>query len=79
VSPLRDKYISAFKRLYDKDLTVGVIHAGLECGIISSKAPGLDIISVGPNMYDIHSPDEHLDLASCERVFNVLLDVVKNS
>jgi len=78
-SPLRDKYISAFKRLYDKDLTVGVIHAGLECGIISSKAPGLDIISVGPNMYDIHSPDEHLDLASCERVFNVLLDVVRNS
>ena len=79
VSPLRDTYISSFKRLYGKDLTVGVIHAGLECGIISSKAPGLDIISVGPNMYDIHSPDEHLDLASCERVFNVLLDVVKNS
>ncbi len=79
VSPLRDKYISAFKRLYGKDLTVGVIHAGLECGIISSKIPGLDIISVGPNMHDIHSPCEHLDLASTECVWRVLLDVVTNA
>jgi dipeptidase D len=58
-------------------MTVGVIHAGLECGLISSKTPGLDIISIGPNMHDIHSPDEHLDLASTERVWNVLLEVVK--
>ena len=72
VSPLRDKYISAFKELYGNDLTVGVIHAGLECGILSSKMNGMDIISIGPNMYDIHSPNEHLDLASCERIWNVL-------
>ncbi len=77
-SPLRDKYIASFKKLYGKDLTVGVIHAGLECGILSSKTPRLDIISVGPNMHDIHSPNEHLELASCERVWNVLLDVVRN-
>lgn len=77
VSPLRDAYISAFKRLYGTEMTVGVIHAGLECGLISSKTPGLDIISVGPNMHDIHSPDEHLDLASTERVWNVLLEVVR--
>lgn len=76
-SPLRDAYISAFKRLYGTDVTVGVIHAGLECGLISSKIPGLDIISVGPNMHDIHSPDEHLELASTERVWSVLLEVVK--
>lgn len=76
-SPLRDSYIAAFKKLYGRDMTVGVIHAGLECGLISSKTPGLDIISVGPNMHDIHSPDEHLDLASTERVWNVLLEVVR--
>lgn len=76
-SPLRDSYIAAFKKLYGRDMTVGVIHAGLECGLISSKTPGLDIISVGPNMHDIHSPDEHLDFASTERVWNVLLDVVR--
>ncbi len=78
VSPLRDKYISSFKKLYGKELTVGVIHAGLECGILASKTEGMDIISVGPDMYDIHSPREHLSLASTNRIWNVLLDLVRN-
>ena len=77
ISPLRDRYIAAFKKLYGKDLTIGVIHAGLECGILSSKMEGMDIISIGPNMYDIHSPNEHLDLRSCEKVWNVLLKTVR--
>ena len=77
VSPLRDSYIAAYQKLFGKEPQVGVIHAGLECGILSSKLPGMDIISVGPNMYDIHSPGEHLDLASCERVWKLLLEVVK--
>lgn len=77
VSPLRDSYTAAFRKLYGKELSVGVIHAGLECGILSSKLDGMDIISIGPNMYDIHSPNEHLDLASCERIWNVLLETVK--
>ena len=77
-SPLRDEYIAAYKKLYGKDLTVGVIHAGLECGILSSKMSGMDIISIGPDMFDIHSPKEHLDLASCERVWKTVLEVVKN-
>ncbi len=76
VSPLRDSYISAYKKLFGKDLTVGVIHAGLECGILSSKLGEVDIISVGPNMFNIHSPDEHLDLASCENVWRVLSEIV---
>ncbi len=78
VSPLRDKYIAAFKKLYGKELSIGVIHAGLECGILASKTEGMDIISVGPDMYDIHSPREHLSLASTNRIWNVLLDVVRN-
>lgn len=77
VSSLRDAYSSSFKKLYGKELKVGVIHAGLECGILSSKMSGMDIISIGPNMHDIHSPDEHLDLASCERIWNVLLETIK--
>ena len=76
VSPLRDSYIAAFKELYGKDLSVGVIHAGLECGILSSKLDGMDIISIGPNMYDIHSPCEHLDLASCEKIWKTLVKVI---
>ncbi len=75
-SPLRDSYIAAFKELYGKDLSVGVIHAGLECGILSSKMSGMDIISIGPNMYDIHSPCEHLDLASCEKIWKTLIRVI---
>jgi dipeptidase D len=77
VSPLREAYSAAYKKLFGKDLSIGVIHAGLECGILSSKMSGLDAISVGPNMYDIHSPSEHLDLASCERIWRTLLEVVK--
>ena len=76
ISPLRDSYIAAFKELYGKDLSVGVIHAGLECGILSSKLEGMDIISIGPNMYDIHSPCEHLDLASCEKIWKALVKVI---
>ena len=77
-STLRDEYIAAYKKLFGKEPTVGVIHAGLECGILSSKMNGMDIISIGPNMFDIHSPREHLDLASCERVWQTLLEVIKN-
>ena len=75
-SALREKYSSAYAALYGNRPQVGVIHAGLECGILSSKLCGMDIISVGPNMFDIHSPCEHLDLASCEHVWNTLLKVV---
>ena len=77
ISPLRDDYIAAYKKLFGEEMSVGVIHAGLECGILSSKMTDMDIISVGPNMHNIHSPMEHLDLASCERVWKVLLEIVK--
>ena len=76
-SLLREQYIEKFKFLFGKEPTVGVIHAGLECGILSSKMPGMDIISIGPNMYDIHSPGEHLDLASCARVWQAVKAVIE--
>lgn len=66
VSPLRDLYARAYREITGKDATVDVIHAGLECGIIVSKLEGLDVISVGPDMRDVHSPDERLNLASVE-------------
>jgi len=77
-SALREKYSSAYEALYGERPQIGVIHAGLECGIFSSKLPGMDIISVGPNMHDIHSPNEHLELESCLHVWNTLLKVVKD-
>ena len=73
-STLRDKYVDTYEELFGTRPTVGVIHAGLECGIISSKTGGkLDIISVGPNLLDIHSPKERCDVASCEKIYDVLL------
>lgn len=71
-SSLRDEYLNTYESLYGTRPEVVVIHAGLECGIISSKTEGLDIISIGPNMYDIHSPAERLDLKSCEKIWKVL-------
>ena len=66
VSALRDLYACAYREITGKDAVVDVIHAGLECGIIVSKLPDLDVISIGPDMRDVHSPDERLNLASVE-------------
>lgn len=77
VSPLRELYSSIYRDMFGKDMIISVIHAGLECGILSSKKSGLDIISIGPNMRCIHSPNEHLDINSCERVWKALLRLVK--
>ena len=75
-SDLRDTYVRKFKEIMGVDVKTVVIHAGLECGIIKSRIPEMDIISVGPNMRNIHTPDEALDLESCGRLFEVLKAVL---
>lgn len=75
-SPLRERYINLYEKMFGTSPAVAVIHAGLECGIISSKTPGLDIISIGPDMYDIHSPAERLNLLSCDKIYDLLLAFV---
>ncbi len=76
VSPLRDAYMEAYRAVTGNSARVEVIHAGLECGIIYSKLPDMDIISIGPNMRDIHSPDERLDLASVEVFWKTVAKVI---
>jgi dipeptidase D len=63
---------AAWKELSGKDPHVTAIHAGLECGIIGSKYPGMDMISMGPNMWNVHSPDEKLSISSSARVYDYL-------
>lgn len=75
-SELRDTYIRKFKEIFGGDVQTVVIHAGLECGIIKSRIPDMDIISIGPNMRNIHTPDESLNLDSCDRLFTVLKAVL---
>ena len=77
-SELRDAYVRKFKEIMGADVKTVVIHAGLECGIIKSRIPDMDIISVGPNMRNIHTPDEALQLDSCARLFEVLKAVLSD-
>ena len=77
VSPLRDLYARAYRDITGKDATVDVIHAGLECGFIVSKIEGLDVISVGPDMRDVHSPDERLNLSSVETFWKTIEKLVE--
>ena len=77
-SALRDTMVKVYTDLYGKEPKVLALHAGLECGLFSEKLPGLDCISIGPNMHDIHTSRERLDIASTERTWNFLLEVLKN-
>ncbi len=76
-SQLREDYSAAFEQLYGYRPQVTVIHAGLECGFISQAIPDMDILSCGPNVKDLHSPDERMELASFARWFKALKRVVE--
>ena len=69
---------SVYKRLYGKNSETLIIHAGLECGILSTTYEGLSCISLGPDNFDIHTPRERLSLSSFERVWRFLLEVLKS-
>lgn len=77
-SRLRDVMCKVYRDMYGKDATVVTIHAGLECGIFSDKTEGLDCVSIGPDNRDIHTPDERLSLPSFNRVYEYLINVLKN-
>ncbi len=76
-SPLRDRYLAVYERLTGKQAKIDIIHAGLECGVIASHLPDMDMISIGPDMKDIHSPDEALDLDSVEEFWKVLAEMIR--
>ena len=76
-SRLRDIMVSTYNRMFGRDAKIVAIHAGLECGILSDKLPGLDCVSIGPDMQDIHTSRERLDIASTERTWQFLLEVLK--
>lgn len=76
-SPLRDRMVSTFETLYGRKPVVEAIHAGLECGLFSGKLPGLDCVSFGPDMQDIHTTRERLSVASTARTWKYLLAVLE--
>lgn len=76
-SKLRDLVVETFKELFDKAPKVTSIHAGLECGIIFDKIKGIDIVSLGPDIEDIHTPKEKLSIPSTERTWKLLLRIME--
>ena len=76
-SVLRDLSVETYERMFGVKPQVVAIHAGLECGLLSEKLPGLDCISFGPQMHDIHTSREKLEIASVERTWNFLLEMLK--
>ena len=76
-SILRETMVSTFRRMFGTEAQVVAIHAGLECGLLSEKLPGLDCVSIGPDMQDIHTSREKLSIASTKRTWEFLLEVLK--
>lgn len=76
-SKLRDVMVTEFENMYGNKPAVEAIHAGLECGLLSDKLPGLDAVSFGPDMKEIHTPNERLSISSVERSYNYLCRVIE--
>ena len=77
-SPLREKMVTIYEEMYGVKPQIEAIHAGLECGIFQSKIPGLDCVSIGPDMQDIHTTRETLSIPSVQRVWKYLLKVLES-
>lgn len=76
-SELLKIFKEAWTEKFGKEPKVVAIHAGLECGLFAKKIPGLDLISLGPDMHDVHTPDERLSISSTIRVWEYLKYVLK--
>ena len=75
-SPLRDKMVRIFEEMFGKKPTTEIIHAGLECGIMSGKIPGLDCISIGADLHDVHTTEEKLSISSTQRTYAYVKEVL---
>ncbi len=72
-SRLQSVYLDTYRDLFGKEAKIIGIHAGLECGLVKAEIPDMDILSIGPDMFDIHTPAEKLSLSSAERVYQLLI------
>ena len=77
-STLRELYKTCFKKVFNKEISVEAIHAGLECGVFADAIDGIDCISIGPALFDVHTVNEKLSISSTENVFNILLKILEN-
>jgi dipeptidase D len=76
-SPILKVAQDTYRTMFGKDPAVKAVHAGLECGIIGERYPGMDMVSFGPTMTGVHSPDEKLEVASVPKFYQFLLAILK--
>jgi dipeptidase D len=76
-SKIRNICRDVYAKMYGKEPEIVAVHAGLECGILKEKLGNLDMISFGPDIFDIHTPNEHMSIASARRSYEYLLEVLK--
>ncbi|MCY6960130.1 aminoacyl-histidine dipeptidase [Clostridium brassicae] len=77
-SKIRTIFEDVYEKMYGKKPHITAIHAGLECGLFAEKFDQIDAISFGPNLYDVHTPNEHMSISSVQRTWEYLLEVLKN-
>ena len=76
-SSLRALASDVFESMYGKTPELEAIHAGLECGLFHEKKPELDMISIGPDIFDIHTPQERLSISSTQRTYAYLVKMLE--
>lgn len=77
-SKIRDKALEVYKGLFNEEAEVSAIHAGLECGLLKEILPDTDMLSFGPNLFDVHTEKEHISISSAERVWKFLIALLEN-
>jgi len=77
-SPILEEAKHIYTRMYNAEPEILIIHAGLECGLIGEKYPGMDMLSFGPTLEDVHSPQEKVSISSTKKTWEFLVEVVKN-
>jgi dipeptidase D len=77
-SPILKAAVRTYAQLHGKEPAVKAIHAGLECGIIGEKYPGMDMVSMGPTLEGVHSPDEKIQIDTVEKYWDFLLAILRN-
>ena len=77
-SPILKNAKATYAAMFGKEPEVKAVHAGLECGIIGEKYPGMDMVSFGPTLEGVHSPDEKIYIDSVDKYWRFLLGILKN-
>ena len=77
-SPILKVMSALYKKMYDHDAKIVACHAGLECGLLGTKYPTMDMISFGPTIKGAHSPDERVNIPSVAKYWDFTIEILKN-